>query len=702
MNRLAPRVPVAQALVAALLLAGCVPDSNRRDRVDAAYLALVAAEDARPTEGPALDLIVQAARADNVFLRRAGVRALGRLETPRHAELIALALDDASPSVRNAAANALAQTYQTSSGDAAFPILVAQLEKEHDPEVRGTLARSIGRLRLDPGHTAEAVDVLLDASFENRGYAPLPVVLGVALGLESRARAPGAGDLGARAAARLRQMTRYGEVRPFDLGPGRVRTLAVATLGQMGQMTAALVGQALQDEHPQVGATAFRYVDQVVPDHLPELLRRAVSNNSVQTIIEAFRYINRQPRTAMTCRYLFSGAPTRPPEVPVQLPNSIRVMAIDGLAQACPDLGEQVRILQEIVEELPSEGDGWQPAAHALFALASVAPGSAASLLHMQATHDNAFVRARATRTAATLGNRLVLRELARDEVPNVRTAAVQGLFGLDGHAIDEMLLAQLEWDDPQLLMTSARLLSGTSRRAETAAAAISALERVSEARRETWRDSRRALLERIGEVGDVEFAPRLLPFLSDYDSLVAADAARILRDWRGRPYATSATPLPRAPLPTVAELRSMNGATVTLHMEGGGEVHITLLPYESTTNTWRFYRLVRDGYFDGLTFHRWAPNFVLQGGSPNANEYQGDAMYARDEVGLIGHWRGFVGISTRGHDTADGQIFVNLMDNVRLDHLYTIVGAVTTGMDVVDDALEGARIERAEVRPGS
>lgn len=670
--------------------------------MDAAYLAIVAAEDARPTEGPALDLIVRAAETDNVFLRRAGVRALGRLESPRHADLIADALSDESPSVRNTAANAMAQAYQTSSGDAAFSILVEHLEAEHDPDVRGTLARSIGRLRLDAAHAAEAVEVLLDASFEDEGYAPLPVMIGVALGLESRARAPGAGDLGARAAARLQQMTRYGEVRPLALGPGRVRTLSMATLGQMGRMSASVIRLALQDEHPQVGATAFRYVDQVVPDHLPDLIRRSVSNNSVQTIIEGFRYINRQPRTQMTCRYLFAGAPTRPPEVPVQLPNSIRVMAIDGLAQPCPDLAGQIRILREVVGEMPSEGDEWQPAAHALFSLASVAPGSAASLLDTHASHDNAFVRAWAARTAAVLGNRQVLRELTRDEVPNVRTAAIEGLFSLDGHAIDETLLAQLEWDDPQLLMTSARLLSGTTRRAEAAVAAIGALERISAARRETWRDSRRALLERIGELGDVQFASRLLPFLSDYDPLVADDVARILRDWRGRPYATNASPLARAPLPTVEELRSMDGASVVMHMEGGGEVHVTLLPYESTTNTWRFYRLVQDGYFDGLTFHRWAPNFVLQGGSPNANEYQGDAMYSRDEVGLISHWRGFIGISTRGHDTADSQIFVNLMDNVRLDHVYTIVGAVTMGIDVVDDALEGARIERAEVRPGS
>jgi cyclophilin family peptidyl-prolyl cis-trans isomerase len=70
--------------------------------------------------------------------------------------------------------------------------------------------------------------------------------------------------------------------------------------------------------------------------------------------------------------------------------------------------------------------------------------------------------------------------------------------------------------------------------------------------------------------------------------------------------------------------------------------------------------------------------------------------------VGRAVHWRGTVGISTRGHDTGDGQIFVNLVDNVRLDHTYTIVGSVVEGMEAVDGVLEGAVIERAEVVPGS
>lgn len=90
------------------------------------------------------------------------------------------------------------------------------------------------------------------------------------------------------------------------------------------------------------------------------------------------------------------------------------------------------------------------------------------------------------------------------------------------------------------------------------------------------------------------------------------------------------------------------------------------------------------------------APNFVIQGGSPGANEFAGAPRYLRDEVGL--HKRGTVGISTRGRDTGDAQFFVNLVDSPRLDHQYTVFGTVTSGMETVDAILEGDVIERIEL----
>ena len=91
----------------------------------------------------------------------------------------------------------------------------------------------------------------------------------------------------------------------------------------------------------------------------------------------------------------------------------------------------------------------------------------------------------------------------------------------------------------------------------------------------------------------------------------------------------------------------------------------------------------------------------MIQGGSPGANEYAGDAAFMRDEVGRS-HTRGTVGISTRGRDTGDAQIFVNLLDNPRLDHEFTVFAEVTSGMETVDGVLEGDVIERIEILPAA
>ena len=129
--------------------------------------------------------------------------------------------------------------------------------------------------------------------------------------------------------------------------------------------------------------------------------------------------------------------------------------------------------------------------------------------------------------------------------------------------------------------------------------------------------------------------------------------------------------------------------------MASGSRFTIRLYPFDAPTNVARFVRMARSGWFNGLTFHRVVPNFVVQGGSPGANEYVGDGPFTRDELGLRSNLRGTVGLSTRGRDTGDGQVYLNLVDNIRLDHDYTVWGEVIDGMEVVDALLEGAVIER-------
>jgi cyclophilin family peptidyl-prolyl cis-trans isomerase len=104
--------------------------------------------------------------------------------------------------------------------------------------------------------------------------------------------------------------------------------------------------------------------------------------------------------------------------------------------------------------------------------------------------------------------------------------------------------------------------------------------------------------------------------------------------------------------------------------------------------------QLADRGYYRGTTWHRVIPDFVIQGGGHGASEYVGGDRFFRDELGNLSHLRGGVGMSTRGHDTGDGQWFIDLSDLPRLDRDYTLFGEVIRGMEVVDAVLEGDEIE--------
>jgi cyclophilin family peptidyl-prolyl cis-trans isomerase len=147
-------------------------------------------------------------------------------------------------------------------------------------------------------------------------------------------------------------------------------------------------------------------------------------------------------------------------------------------------------------------------------------------------------------------------------------------------------------------------------------------------------------------------------------------------------------------------EITALRGATMRLVMASGDTIDAELLTDEAPLTVARIARLARRGYYDGLTFHRVALNFVIQGGSPGANEYAGDGPYMRDELTARSHERGTFGISTRGRDTGDAQLFVNLVDNPRLDYDYTVWARVTRGLTAIDRIGEGDVIRRLEIRP--
>lgn len=112
------------------------------------------------------------------------------------------------------------------------------------------------------------------------------------------------------------------------------------------------------------------------------------------------------------------------------------------------------------------------------------------------------------------------------------------------------------------------------------------------------------------------------------------------------------------------------------------------------------FVSLVNEEFYDGLTFHRYEPGFVIQGGDPNGDGTGGsDTTIPLEIAEGKSHTRGTVGMArSTDPDSASSQFFVNLGDNTFLDGGYAVFGEVVDGMDVVDALRAGDIIISAEI----
>jgi cyclophilin family peptidyl-prolyl cis-trans isomerase len=301
-----------------------------------------------------------------------------------------------------------------------------------------------------------------------------------------------------------------------------------------------------------------------------------------------------------------------------------------------------------------------------------------------------------AARAAAAMDDATSIERLAYDAHHNVRDAALPALRRLRGSASDGAFAAALASTDYQLLRTAGMTLKGAGPSAYLAAAIAGALARVTQERKETSRDTRMALIERLREAGGKEQIGLYERLLKDFDPRIATAAAEACTAASSRTCVAASEPLPRPKPPTAGELNAR--ARVRVDLDTGRHFTILLHPDIAPLACVRFLRLAQAHYYDGLTFHRVEPSFVVQGGSPGANEYAGDGPFMRDELGGL-HRRGTIGISTRGRDTGDAQIFVNLVDNPRLDFEYTVFAHVPLDeMPALDEIQEGARIRRMSV----
>ncbi len=653
-----------------------LPDDSAR-----ASLLLRQAEAARAGTEAQRAVLKAGLSATNVALRMQALRAVGRLEDPAWLDALASLLDDPSIEARAEAAWAIAQAASTSdAAEAAASRLRTRLAAEPDNMVRAALVTALGRLPYASARAAEAAAATLDAQIDAGGASSMRS-LGVVRGAHALARTCARQRWPCAPVASLLDRL----VRDFQpdrsTAPAvavRVRRVAALGLHALGAIDDAAIDLLLDDEDDQVrrlGALAAA-ADPSTSDS------RAAS-------------LARDPAPLVRQAFLAHGGQRWPELARAALHDAnghVRLAAIDalGAAGACGCdawLGGEAEASAR-----------WHEYAHALVATARSNPAAAARPLERAQASPTWQVRMYAARAAEALGDVPRLRALARDPHPNVRAAALTGLDALGHRQSDDLRREALDSGDYQLVLTAARGLEGTEDHAAARPALLGALRRITDERRDTSRDPRLAILERLHEVGDEATRAALAPWRDDDDPVVAAAATAVLGG-RDVPAVSATAPAPMTlPVPSPEEIAADEGTLVVLSLAGLGDVVISPWLAEAPMNALRFIQQVERGAWDGLTFHRVEPGFVVQGGSVGANEYAGADRYTRDERGPLSHVRGTVGISTRGRDTGDGQIFVNLVDNPRLDNAYTIIGTIVEGLSLIDGIHEGAVIERARL----
>jgi len=128
------------------------------------------------------------------------------------------------------------------------------------------------------------------------------------------------------------------------------------------------------------------------------------------------------------------------------------------------------------------------------------------------------------------------------------------------------------------------------------------------------------------------------------------------------------------------------DNAAAIIEMEKGGRIVIEFYPQDAPNTVDNFIKLAKKGFYDGLTFHRVVPKFVVQGGDPNGNGTGGPGYTIKAEFNSRKHLTGTVATARRANttDSNGSQFYICLEPQPGLDGQYTIFGQVIEGMDVV------------------
>ena len=639
---------------------------------------LLAAEDRRDLT---IDVKLGLADSDRSVRRRAALAA-GRIGDASAVPALIPLLQDSELEVRQMAAFALGLIGEPLAVD---PLLAAL--KDPEPVVRGRAAEALGQ--IGDARAAPAIAQMVVGALPPK--APLVTVRGddpaslTDPWLEPR--------LGVFALARLKDarsaqaaLLLAGKPR-FDWWAATWTAMRLENPALRPLLLAAVTStDALSRAYGARGLGALK--DPADLDTLLPLLR----DRDETVVVNAVRAVA-----------LLGEARAVPPvSALLRSPSSVlRVEALKALSVLPPDRGLRERVIAEVGSPEP-----WMRAA-ALQALARMEREDFALVLANLDPDPAWFVRAGLAAALAIAGDEASqarLLAMLKDDDVRVLPYVLEALRQARGPDSVDTLRRHLDHPDFAVRMAAADQLAALKVTGLSEALAAS----LARAKGDVEMDARLSLVTLLAIQKDAR-AAALLREIASGDSArpVRERAARELRALGETPPAPGPEPVTRPALDYLEALAPYEAAAgpvytprVFLQMKQGRvEIHLNVVeaPLMSAT----FLDLARRGYFDGLTFHRVVPGFVVQGGDPRGDGNGGPGFALRDEIGQRPYGRGVVGMALSGKDTGGSQLFITLAPAPHLDGRYTVFGWVASGMDVVDKIRPGDVIEKVEAWTG-
>jgi peptidyl-prolyl cis-trans isomerase B (cyclophilin B) len=154
-----------------------------------------------------------------------------------------------------------------------------------------------------------------------------------------------------------------------------------------------------------------------------------------------------------------------------------------------------------------------------------------------------------------------------------------------------------------------------------------------------------------------------------------------------------------RMALKTFDALPEGSKPVVSIELENGGVIKLELFTADAPNHCAAFVDLIKKGYYDGLSFHRVVPGFVVQGGCPKGNGSGGPGYTLKAEFNAKPHLTGTLAMArTPDPDSAGSQFYICLDPQPGLDGQYTVFGQTLEGMDLVKKVRQGDKMVKVTV----